>query len=107
MQAAEMFYFMFESRKDPKTSPIVLWMTGTIHGAVLRIYVSHMPELIVPCHHVFSTHTAARDPQTTSVACSCLKETVARLPVTTSRRSPAANMRTQVWLQVDLDAAPS
>eukprot|EP00892_Ulva_mutabilis_P009381 jgi/Ulvmu1/6815/UM031_0019.1 len=27
-EAAEMFYFYFESRSDPKNDPVVLWMTG-------------------------------------------------------------------------------
>lgn len=28
VQDAEMFYFFFESRKDPANDPVVLWMTG-------------------------------------------------------------------------------
>lgn len=29
-QAAEMFYFYFESQRDPSNDPVVLWMTGAI-----------------------------------------------------------------------------
>lgn len=35
LQAAEMFYFLFESRSDPTNDPVVLWMTGVIIAAML------------------------------------------------------------------------
>lgn len=55
-----MFYFMFESRKDPKTAPVVLWMTGATnaYGPVVRNYVSRLPELMLPRARDFSAHLA-------------------------------------------------
>lgn len=41
IQAAEMFYFYFESRKDPKNDPVVLWMTGATIANFLRTSLPH------------------------------------------------------------------
>ena len=36
-----MFYFFFESRKDPKSDPLVVWMTGALLTKSLTCSLSH------------------------------------------------------------------
>lgn len=59
LQAAEMFYFFFESRSDPENDPVVLWMTGAIIACLCRA---------TPAMHMLRCTCAAE-----AVADSCIR----------------------------------
>jgi carboxypeptidase C (cathepsin A) len=39
MQAAEMFYFFFESRNEPDNDPVVIWMQGVYFPPALSVFL--------------------------------------------------------------------
>lgn len=51
VQAAEMFYFFFESRSDPKNDPVVLWMTGAIIASTCQCFTCRRQHFRLSRHH--------------------------------------------------------